>query len=420
MRVVVVGQGAREHALVRSLLGEDDVSAVVAAPGNPGMAAEGADCRHVGMKDPAGIAELATAALADLVVIGPEVPLVAGAADAVRAAGIPCFGPSAAAARLEASKAFAKEVMAAAGVPTARPYVCTTTDEVVAALDALGAPHVVKDDGLAAGKGVVVTDDRAAALAHAQACLDVPGGTVVVEEYLDGPEVSLFCLCDGDDVVALQPAQDFKRLRDGGQGPNTGGMGAYAPLTWLPEGFVDDVLDLVARPVLREMSERGTPFTGILYVGLALTSVGPKVVEFNVRLGDPEAQVVLSRLGAPLSHLLLAAAQGRLAEHVEASGGLRESGAAVAVVVAAPGYPADPRTGDAVLGLDEAAAVPGAHVLHAGTESRDGHVVTSGGRVLTVVGTGDDVASARSVAYEAVEHVHVPGGQLRLDIAAEG
>ncbi len=198
---------------------------------------------------------------------------------------------------------------------------------------------MVKDDGLAAGKGVVVTDDRAAALAHAAACLEVPQGVVVVEEYLDGPEVSLFCLCDGEDVVALQPAQDFKRLRDGGQGPNTGGMGAYAPLEWLPEGFVEDVLDSVTRPVLREMAGRGTPFTGVLYVGLALTAEGPRVVEFNVRLGDPEAQVVLSRLGAPLSQLLLAAAQGRLAEHVEVSGGLHESGAAVAVVVAAARLP---------------------------------------------------------------------------------
>ncbi|WP_380163626.1 phosphoribosylamine--glycine ligase [Jannaschia sp. R86511] len=421
MRVVVVGSGAREHAIVRSLLAEDGVSAVVAAPGNPGMAAAGADCRYVGMQDPAGIAELAVAALADLVVVGPEVPLVAGAADAVRAAGIPCFGPSAAAARLEGSKAFAKEVMAAAGVPTARPFVCDDLDAVVAAVDELGAPYVVKDDGLAAGKGVVVTDDREAALAHAASCLDVPLGRVVVEEYLDGPEVSVFCLCDGDDVVALAPAQDFKRLRDGGQGPNTGGMGAYAPLTWLPEGFVDDVLDQVARPVLREMAGRGTPFTGVLYVGLALTGEGLRVVEFNVRLGDPEAQVVLARLGTPLGALLLAAAQGRLAEHVQATGGLQETGgAAVAVVVAAPGYPASPRTGDAVLGLTEADAVAGAHVLHAGTAERDGHLVTAGGRVLTVVGTGPDVAAARSTAYEAVEHVHVPGGQLRLDIAAEG
>jgi phosphoribosylamine--glycine ligase len=330
VRVLVVGAGAREHALVRSFLSEADVSAVVAGPGNPGMAADGADCRYVGMKDASAIAELATATLVDLVVIGPEVPLVAGAADRVRAAGIPCFGPSAAAARLESSKAFAKEVMAAAGVPTARPFVCRSLSEVEAALDQLGAPHVVKDDGLAAGKGVVVTDDRAAALAHAAACLGVPGGTVLVEEHLEGPEVSLFCLCDGEDVVALQPAQDFKRLRDGGQGPNTGGMGAYAPLGWLPEGFVEDVLDSVTRPVLREMAGRGTPFTGVLYVGLALTSDGPKVVEFNVRFGDPEAQVVLARLGAPLSRLLLAAAQGRLAEHLEVSGGLRETGAAVA------------------------------------------------------------------------------------------
>jgi len=420
VRVLVVGAGAREHALVRAFLAEDGVSAVVAAPGNPGMAADGADCRDVGLEDPAGIAAMATAARADLVVIGPEVPLVAGAADAVRAVGIPCFGPSAAAARLESSKAFAKEVMAAAGVATGRPFVCTGLDEVAAALDELGAPYVVKDDGLAAGKGVVVTDDRAAALAHAAACLEVAQGTVLVEEFLDGPEVSLLCLCDGVDVVALPPAQDFKRLRDGGHGPNTGGMGAYAPLGWLPEGFVAEVLESVARPVLREMAGRGTPFAGVLYVGLALTAAGPRVVEFNVRLGDPEAQVVLPLLGVPLSGLLLAAAEGRLAEHVRAAGGLHSSGAAVAVVVAAPGYPARPRTGDAVLGLGEAADVPGAHVLQAGTADRGGNLVTSGGRVVTVVGTGPDVATAREAAYEAIQHVHVPGGQLRLDIAAEG
>ncbi|HXV94427.1 MAG TPA: phosphoribosylamine--glycine ligase, partial [Pseudonocardia sp.] len=259
MRVLVVGSGAREHAIVRSLLSEDGVEAVVAAPGNPGMAADGADCRWIGMQDPAGIAELAVSTVVDLVVVGPEVPLVAGAADAVRAAGIPCFGPSAAAARLEGSKAFAKEVMAAAGVPTARPLVCDTLEQAESALDELGAPHVVKDDGLAAGKGVVVTDDRTAALAHAAECLRTPGGRVVIEEYLDGPEVSVFCICDGEDVVALAPAQDFKRLRDGGLGPNTGGMGAYAPLDWLPDGFVHDVLDTVARPVLSEMARRGTP-----------------------------------------------------------------------------------------------------------------------------------------------------------------
>ena len=420
MRVVVVGSGAREHAIVRSLLGEEGVEAVVAAPGNPGMARAGADCRYVGMQDPAGIAELAVAAIADLVVIGPEVPLVAGAADAVRAAGIPCFGPSAAAARLEGSKAFAKEVMAAAGVPTARPFVCDDLDAVTAALDELGAPYVVKDDGLAAGKGVVVTDDRQAALAHAAACLTEPRGRVVVEEYLDGPEVSLFCICDGEDVVALAPAQDFKRLHDGGRGPNTGGMGAYAPCRGCPTA---SSRRSSSRSPVRSWprwprAARRSP--GVLYCGLALTAEGIRVVEFNVRFGDPEAQVVLARLGLPLGALLLAAAQGRLADHVQAAGGLRESDdAAVAVVVAAPGYPEGPRTGDGLLGLDEAAAVPGAHVLHAGTAERDGHLVTAGGRVLTVVGTGPDVAAARSVAYEAVEHVHVPGGQLRLDIAAE-
>jgi phosphoribosylamine--glycine ligase len=419
VRVVVVGSGAREHAIVRSLLAEVGVDHVVAVPGNPGMAAAGAECRDHDVRDVAGTAELAVGVQADLVVIGPEAPLVHGTADAVRAAGIPCFGPSAPAARLESSKAFAKEVMAAAGVPTARPHVCETVAEVEVALAELGAPHVVKDDGLAGGKGVVVTGSREAALAHARACLDQPHGKVVVEEYLDGPEVSVFCVCDGQDVVALAPAQDFKRLRDGGQGPNTGGMGAYSPLPWLPDGFVHDVIETVARPVLAEMDRRGTPFTGILYCGLALTADGTKVVEFNVRLGDPEAQVVLARLRTPLGHLLLAAAQGRLAEHVRAVGGLAETdSAAVGVVVAAPGYPDAPRTGEPVLGLEHLDEVPGAHVLHAGTTLHDGHLVTSGGRVLTVVGVGADVAAARDTAYQAVEKVHVSGGQLRLDIAA--
>ncbi|WP_336921752.1 phosphoribosylamine--glycine ligase [Aquipuribacter sp. SD81] len=420
MRVLVLGSGAREHAIVRSLLAEDGVEHVVAAPGNPGIAAAGAECRDHDLADIAGVAELAVGVQADLVVVGPEAPLVAGVADAVRAAGIPCFGPSAPAARLEASKAFAKEVMAAAGVATARPVVCDDLGAVEAALDELGTPHVVKDDGLAGGKGVVVTDDRETALRHARACLSQPRGRVVVEEYLDGPEVSVFCVCDGRDVVALAPAQDFKRLRDGGLGPNTGGMGAYSPLPWLLDGFVEEVVETVARPVLVEMDRRGTPFTGILYCGLALTDAGVRVVEFNVRLGDPEAQVVLARLRTPLAPLLLAAAQGRLAEHVRVLGGLVESAdAAVGVVVAAPGYPEQPRTGDAVLGLEDVAAVPGAHVLHAGTAlDDDGHVRTAGGRVLTVVGTGPDVATARERAYEAVEKVHVPGGQLRLDVAA--
>ncbi|HET7823069.1 MAG TPA: phosphoribosylamine--glycine ligase, partial [Ornithinibacter sp.] len=351
MKVLVVGSGAREHALVRSIALDPSVDAVIAAPGNPGIEAV-ARCEPLpgGVSDAAGVVALAVSMGVDLVVIGPEAPLVAGVADAVRDAGIPCFGPSAEAARLEGSKAFAKDVMSAADVPTGMAHVCTTVAEVEEALDALGAPHVVKDDGLAAGKGVVVTDDRAEALEHATACLAKPDGAVVVEEFLSGPEVSLFCLCDGETVVPLVPAQDFKRVGDDDAGPNTGGMGAYSPLDWAPEGLVDDVVARVAQPVVDEMRRRGTPFSGVLYVGLALTPRGPRVIEFNARFGDPETQVVLARLRTPLGSVLLAAAKGRLHEAPV----LRWSEeAAVTVVVAADNYPGTPRTGDPITGLDD-------------------------------------------------------------------
>ncbi len=424
MEILVVGTGAREHALVRQLSLDPSVTAVHAAPGNPGMA-QHATLHDVDQLDGAAVAELATTLGVGLVVVGPEAPLVAGVADAVRAAGVPVFGPSGEAARLEGSKAFAKDVMAAAGVPTAEARVATTPDEVAAALDEFGAPYVVKDDGLAAGKGVVVTDDRAAALAHAEACLGKDGGRVVVEEYLDGPEVSLFVLSDGTDVVPLVPAQDFKRALDGDAGPNTGGMGAYSPLPWAPEGLVEEVVETVARPTVAEMARRGTPFVGVLYCGLALTGRGVRVVEFNARFGDPETQVVLARLATPLAGVLLAAATGRLAE----VGPLHwRADAAVTVVIASHGYPGDVRTGDPVTGLDAADTVPGVHVLHAGTALRttgldtdnplDGPLlVSAGGRVLSVVGVGETLADARRVAYVAVDQVNLAGGQHRTDIA---
>ncbi len=416
MKVLVLGAGAREHALARSLSADPAVDRVLVAPGNAGI--DPADRRAVVADDPAAVAGLAAAEAVDLVVVGPEVPLVAGVADAVRARGIPCFGPSAAAARLEGSKAFAKEVMASAGVPTALARLCSTPTEVAEALDAFGAPHVVKDDGLAAGKGVVVTGDRAAALDHARACLGRPGGRVVVEQYLEGPEVSLFCVTDGRTVVPLAPAQDFKRVGDGDTGPNTGGMGAYSPLPWAPEGLSEDVVQRVALPVVREMARRGTPFTGLLYCGLALTRHGLRVIEFNARFGDPETQVVLARLATPLGGLLRAAATGAL----EDAPTLRwRPESAVTVVVAAAGYPDAPRTGDPIRGLDAAGAVPGAWVLHAGTR-RDGGdppaVVSAGGRVLSVVGTGPDLGAARAAAYEAVGHIHLDGSHHRTDIAA--
>jgi phosphoribosylamine--glycine ligase len=410
VRVLVLGAGAREHALVRALHADPEVTALHAAPGNPGTA-ELASPAAVDPTDRRGVADLAGSLRADLVVVGPEAPLVAGVADAVRDRGIDCFGPSAQAARLEGSKAFAKEVMAAAGVRTAESRLARTPDEVAAALDELGPPYVVKDDGLAAGKGVLVTDDRADALAHGTAC-----GGVVVEEHLAGPEVSLFALTDGRAVVPLQPAQDFKRVGDGDTGPNTGGMGAYSPLPWAPAGLVDEVLTTVLQPTVDELRRRGTPFSGLLYAGLALTADGVRVIEFNARFGDPETQVVLARLRTPLGGLLRAAARGELA----GVGPLEWSDdAAVTVVVAAGGYPGEVRRGDPVTGLDSAAEVPGAYVLHAGT-ARDGagRLVSAGGRVLSVVGTGPTVDAARATAYEAVGRVRLAGSQHRTDIAA--
>ena len=413
MIALIVGSGAREHALVRALRRDAQVNEVHVAPGNAGIAAD-AQVHAVDALDGEAVADLAAALGADLVIIGPEAPLVAGVADAVRARGIACFGPSAMAARLEGSKAFAKEVMAAAGVPTARPAVCATIAEVEVALDDLGAPYVVKDDGLAAGKGVVVTDDRAAAVAHARACLDA-GSQVVLEEYLDGPEVSLFAITDGVTVVPLRPAQDFKRVGDGDSGPNTGGMGSYSPLPWAPADLVDETMRTVLQPTVDEMRRRGTPFAGLLYAGLALTSKGLRVVEFNARFGDPETQVVLARLDSPLSSLLLAAATGTLADLPPLQW---SDDAAVCVVIAAEGYPESPVTGGVITGLAEADAVDGVDVLHAGTRAEGSEIVASGGRVLSVVGRGATLAEARAHAYAAVALIDLPGSHHRSDIAA--
>ncbi|MGE9808560.1 phosphoribosylamine--glycine ligase [Janibacter sp. G1551] len=415
MKVLVIGTGAREHALVRGLAADPSVEAVVAAPGNPGMDAVALCVPLADPTDGAAVADLATSLHADLVVVGPEAPLVAGVADAVRDAGIACFGPSREAARLEGSKAFAKEVMAAADVPTGLAHVCTTLDQVEDAMDGLGAPFVIKDDGLAAGKGVVVTDDAEAALAHARECLAKEDGRVVVEEYLDGPEVSLFCICDGRTVVPLAPAQDFKRVFDGDEGPNTGGMGAYSPLDWAPEDLTEVVVGRIAQPVVDEMAARGTPFVGVLYVGLALTSRGPRVIEFNARFGDPETQVVLARLESPLAGLLHAAATGTLADVAD----LRWSrDHALTVVVAAEGYPANPRKGDPIVGADTIEPDSGAWVLHAGTAlDDDGLLVSAGGRVLSVVARGSSLKEARQRAYAAVDAIELEGSHHRTDIA---
>ncbi|MER5363677.1 phosphoribosylamine--glycine ligase [Streptomyces sp. NPDC002722] len=416
MKVLVIGGGAREHALCRSLSLDPDVTALYCAPGNAGIA-EVAELHPVDALDGDAVARLATDLGAELVVVGPEAPLVAGVADAVRAAGIPCFGPSGEAAQLEGSKAFAKDVMAGAGVPTARSYVCTTPAEIDAALDAFGAPYVVKDDGLAAGKGVVVTDDVEAARVHALAC-----DRVVIEEFLDGPEVSLFAITDGTTVLPLQPAQDFKRALDDDEGPNTGGMGAYSPLPWADPKLVDEVMDSVLQPTVDELRRRGTPFSGLLYAGLAITSRGVRVIEFNARFGDPETQVVLARLKTPLAGVLLGSANGTLDELPPLKW---RDDAAVTVVIASHNYPGTPRTGDPIEGLDDVAAqdAPHAYVLHAGTKREGDAIVSAGGRVLSVTATGKDLAGARERAYTAAARIRLDGSHLRTDIArkaAEG
>jgi phosphoribosylamine--glycine ligase len=408
VKTLVIGTGGREHALALALSRDAQVTEVHAAPGNPGIAAV-ATLHPVDPMDGAAVAALATEIGADLVVVGPEAPLVAGVADAVRAVGIACFGPSREAAQLEGSKAFAKQVMAGAEVPTAMAHVCETPEQVVAALDAFGPPYVVKDDALAAGKGVVVTDDRQAAIDHAAGC-----DRVVIEEFLDGPEVSLFAITDGETVLPLQPAQDFKRAYDGDDGPNTGGMGAYTPLPWAPDDLVSDVCRRVLVPTVQEMAKRGTPFQGLLYAGLALTGRGVRVIEFNARFGDPETQSILSLLKTPLSALLHGAATGSLAEV-----GLPQwqDASSVTVVVAAENYPESPVKGDVIDGIDAANALEGVDVIHAGTALSDGEVVTAGGRVLSVTAIGADLAEARTRAYAGVDLIQIRGAHHRTDIA---
>ena len=408
VKVLVIGSGAREHALALALSRDPSVTSLAVAPGNPGTARI-AEQLPVDPMDPLAVAELAQGF--DLVVVGPEAPLVAGVADAVRDKGIPVFGPSAAAAQIEGSKSFAKDVMAAAGVPTAAADTCETADAAVAALEARTPPYVVKADGLAAGKGVLVTEDVLAAENFARDALSTIGARVVVEDYLDGPEVSLFAVTDGTTVLPMLPAQDHKRVGDDDTGPNTGGMGAYAPLPWLPSGTVDDVTARVLQPVIDEMARRGTPFTGLLYAGLAMTSSGPQVVEFNCRFGDPETQSVLALLDSPLGEVLLRAATGALAGTE-----LRwRSGGSVTVVVAAEGYPGRPAAGDAI----EVGELPaGVDVLHAGTGLADDQLVSAGGRVLSVTSVGISLQDARDKAYAGVQQVTMRGGFSRSDIAA--
>jgi phosphoribosylamine--glycine ligase len=418
VRVLVIGSGAREHALLLALRRDPEVEELAVAPGNAGTAII-ADQYDVDVGSGEAVTQLAQRIGADLVVVGPEVPLVLGVADAVRAAGIACFGPTKDAARIEGSKAFAKDVMTAASVRTATSEIVDNPAHLDAALDRFGPAAgeqawVVKDDGLAAGKGVVVTADRDAARAHAASLLD-SGHPVLLESFLDGPEVSLFSIVDGETVVPLVPAQDFKRVGDNDTGPNTGGMGAYAPLPWLPAEVVKQIVDEVVKPVAVEMVRRGSPFSGLLYAGLAITSRGPAVVEFNCRCGDPETQSVLTLLDSPLGQLLRAAATGQLADQPPLQW---RDGYAVTVVVAAENYPGRPRVGDVIVGSEADG------VLHAGTARRDdGAIVSSGGRVLSVVGTGADLAAARDAAYALTNSIRLPGSHFRSDIglaAAEG
>lgn len=419
MKILVLGSGAREHAIILALAAEGAGHELLAAPGNAGIARDAEIVPGLDQNDPVAVTEFAGSANVDLVVVGPEAPLIAGVADALRERGIPVFGPGKVAAQLEGSKAFAKRVMDEAGVPTGRAVRARSRAEVESALDELGAPHVVKADGLAAGKGVIVTDDRDAALAHADTYL--PGGPVLIEEFLAGPEVSLFFVSDGDTVRALSPAQDYKRAYDGDAGPNTGGMGAYSPLPWLADRFgseaefVAEVTRDVAEPVIRHLDAEGTPFIGLLYAGLILTDTGIKVIEFNARFGDPETQVVLARLTSSLSELLMAAASGRLESEPDPT---FSSDAAVTVVLASEGYPEQPVTGRPLAGLEAAASVEGVHLAHAATAETIDGLVATGGRVLNVVAVGADFAEARDRAYRALSEISLEGSHHRTDIAA--
>lgn len=408
MRILLIGSGAREHALLRALAADPSVTEILFSPGNAGASDTPKATRITG--DPL---EIAREHQPDLIVIGPEQPLVAGLGDQLRAAGFAVFGPSAEAARIEGSKAFAKDVMKAAGVRTAEAETVTNVVDIDAALDRFGPTWVVKDDGLASGKGVVVTPDREVAHAHAEAVI-AAGNPVLFESFLEGPEVSLFCLVDGETVVPLLPAQDHKRAYDNDEGPNTGGMGAYTPLPWLPADGVQRIVDEVCIPVAKEMKARGCPYSGLLYAGIAWGPQGPAVVEFNCRFGDPETQAVLALLETPLAKILHSVATGALSE-IEA---LRwHDGAAITVVLAAAGYPTNPATGEEIRGAE------GPEILHAGTEEVDGKIISTGGRVLNVIGTGKDLQEARENAYARIKEIEMEGGFYRSDIglaACEG
>jgi phosphoribosylamine--glycine ligase len=404
MKILLVGSGGREHALALGLQADPECSELHVAPGNPGIA-QIATTHPLVITDNSAIVALAQKIGAELVVIGPEVPLVNGVADELRRVGIATFGPSKVAAQLEGSKTFAKEVMSDAGVPTAKSFTCTTQAEIEKALDAFGAPYVVKDDGLAAGKGVVVTRDRTEALNHALVCQ-----RVVIEEYLDGPEVSLFGISDGHTILPMHPAQDFKRAGDNDAGPNTGGMGAYSPLPWAPSDIIEDTYKQVLAPMIAEMAARGTPFIGLLYAGLALTDHGTRVIEFNARFGDPETQVLIPRLVTPLASLLYKAATGNLGDTQLQW----RDDCAVTVVLAADGYPSAPKSGAPITSIP---TIDQVQIFHAGTAMNGNGLVSAGGRVMTVTGIGSDLTEARNRAYRAISQIDLEGSFYRSDIA---
>ncbi len=418
MKVLVAGGGGREHALTWKLSRERAVERVMCAPGNPG-AAHIAHTTEVDLSDPAALAALASRERADLTVVGPELPLDRGVADRFLADGLRIFGPARAAAQLECSKVFAKAFMARHGIPTARYRVCTEPDEALRVIGSgeFGLPVVIKADGLAAGKGVVVAPDRVTAedavrQAMQQRVFGDAGTRVVIEECLEGPEVSFFAICDGTRAVPVTSAQDHKRIFDGDHGPNTGGMGAFAPSPLLGAALEAQVMREIVEPVLRGMHAESTDYRGFLYAGLMLTCSGPKVIEFNVRFGDPEAQAIMPLVADDLAPILADAADGRLrVDRVR----LRDE-VSVGVVLASAGYPGSARTGVPIRGVDDASAVPAVTVFHSGTALRDGQLVTAGGRVLTVVATGRDYRIARARAYEAVGKIHFEGMQYRRDI----
>jgi phosphoribosylamine---glycine ligase len=405
LRVLLIGSGGREHALATALKRDSSLTELNVAPGNPGIE-KIATIHPIDTSNNEAVINLANELKIDLIVVGPEAPLVNGLADETAEANIPCFGPTKAAAHLEGSKDFAKKIMNEAGVPTAQSFTCTNQNEIERALDTFGAPYVVKHDGLAAGKGVVVTSDRDEALAHA-----ILSPRVVIEEFLDGPELSLFGISDGQYVLPMQPAQDFKRAYDGDKGLNTGGMGAYSPLPWAPANIEAEVLEKVLQPTIDAMAKRGTPFVGLLYTGLAITSKGIRVIEFNARFGDPETQVLLPRLKTPLAQLLLAAATKKLSLHKTLDW---SDDAAVTVVLASDGYPADPKINLPITGLNE---IPNTFIYHAGTKRVDGVLHSSGGRVLTVTGTGATLSDARNNAYQVISGITLAGSHYRSDIA---